>query len=219
MLKKAKFTQMIDGDKEDYQFLEALEVEYASAVGTRLYSALAALDNSLSGYQVTRLEHSLQVATRAYWDGADTDWIVSALLHDIGDLYAPYNHAQYAALILTPYVREQCRWVIEKHGVFQRKYYAEHTAGNPNERDQFRHHPLFDDAVYFCEVWDQASFDPNYPHLSLTFFKPMLLSVFSRPVNSTDVLRPNARVRLNDPKVSARRAAINAAIEPLLSEG
>lgn len=188
MIKIAKFTQMIDGDKEDYDFLEKLEIEYASQVGERLYNALLELDNSLSGYQVSRLEHSVQAATRAYREGADVDWIVSALLHDIGDLYAPYEHDQYAAIVIGPYVREQCRWVVEKHGIFQRKYYAEHTGGDPNARDQFSDHPWYSDAVYFCEKWDQTSFDPQYNSLPLVFFKPMLLQVFSRKAHDAKVV-------------------------------
>ena len=59
---------------------------------------------------------SLQAATRAWRDGADIDWVVSALLHDIGDIYAPYNHDEYAATIIRPFVREQCSWVVQKHG-------------------------------------------------------------------------------------------------------
>lgn len=207
MLTVAKFTKMIDGDKEDYEFLEELEVGYASKVGERLYDALADLETSLSGYQVSRLEHSLQSATRAYRDGADIDWIVSALIHDIGDVYAPYNHDQYAAVILAPYVREQCRWVIEKHGIFQRKYYAEQTGGNPNARDVFLNHPLYDDAVYFCEQWDQTSFDPGYQSMPLDFFKPMLLEVFARPVNDPAVLRPDIREPLNCAATAKARAA------------
>ncbi|MGB1238134.1 MAG: HD domain-containing protein [Pseudomonadales bacterium] len=207
MLKVAKFTKMIDGDTEDYEFLEKLERGYASKVGERLYDALADLETSLSGYQVSRLEHSLQSATRAYRDGADTDWIVSALIHDIGDVYAPYNHDQYAAVILSPYVREQCRWVVEKHGIFQRKYYAEQIGGNPDARDQFKDHPLYNDAVYFCEMWDQTSFDPEYDSLPLEFFKPMLLEVFAREVNQPEVLRPDVREPLNCADTAKARAA------------
>lgn len=211
MINIAKFTKMSDGDKEDYDFLEALEVEYASAVGERLYTALSQLDSSLSGYQVTRLEHSLQSATRAYRDGADIDWIVSALLHDIGDMYAPYNHDQYAAVILAPYVREQCRWVIEKHGIFQRKYYAQHTNADPDARERFIDHPCYEDAVYFCGVWDQTSFDPEYQNLPLTFFRPMLMEVFTRKVNAQETLQPGVRVSLNCSDTAAQRATEIAA--------
>ncbi|MEI6098872.1 MAG: peptidase, partial [Alphaproteobacteria bacterium] len=87
-----KFTAMKDGDREDYEFLTIHETEYAAKTADRLLGALEQLDESLSGYQITRLGHSLQAATRAWMAGADVDWVVSALLHDIGDIYAPYNH-------------------------------------------------------------------------------------------------------------------------------
>ena len=119
---KVKFTEMKHGDREDYEFLTEHEIEYASKTAERLLSAMVDLDESLSGYQISRLGHSLQAATRAWRDGADTDWVVSALLHDIGDIYAPYNHDEYAAAILKPFVREQCAWVVEKHGDFQKLY-------------------------------------------------------------------------------------------------
>jgi len=115
-MKEVKFTQMKDGDEEDYNFLTKHEVEHTKGTADRLLKALVELDQSLSGYKVTRLGHSLQSATRAFHSGADIDWIVSALLHDIGDIYAPYNHDEYAASIIRPFVREQCTWVVEKHG-------------------------------------------------------------------------------------------------------
>jgi len=211
MLKVAKFTRMIDGDKQDYDFLEKLEREYASKVGERLYTALNQLDSSLSGYKVTRLEHSLQSATRAYRDGADIDWVVSVLIHDIGDIYAPYNHDQYAAIVLAPYVREQCRWVVEKHGIFQRKYYGEQTGIDPDAREQFLEHAFYEDAVYFCEYWDQTSFDPDYPHLSLDFFKPLIMQVFSRKAFNTEVIQPNIRVALHNPLLAAQRKSAELA--------
>ena len=108
MINKVKFTQMKDGDKEDYDLLTEHEIAFSNGTADRLLKALVELDESLSGYQVTRLEHSLQAATRAWKDGADIDWIVSALLHDIGEIYPPDNHDEYAASILRPFVREQC---------------------------------------------------------------------------------------------------------------
>ena len=171
MINKVKFTQMKDGDKEDYDFLTEHEIAFSIGTADRLLKALVELDESLSGYQVTRLEHSLQAATRAWKDGADIDWIVSALLHDIGDIYAPYNHDEYAASILRPFVREQCSWVVEKHGDFQMVYYAHHVGGNPDKRLAYKEHPSFEDCATFCERWDQASFDPHTPTNRLNFFK------------------------------------------------
>ncbi len=190
---RVKFTAMKDGDKADYDLLHPLEVEYASGTADRLLNALVSLDESLSGYQVTRLGHSLQSATRAHRDGADVDWVVSALLHDIGDIFAPYNHDEYAAAILKPFVREQCTWVVEKHGDFQMLYYGHHVGGNQHKRDAYRGHIYFDDCATFCERWDQASFDPGYPHEDVEFFRNMVREVFARAPYNPDVIRPGHR--------------------------
>ena len=184
---------MKDGDKEDYTFLINHEVEYTKGTADRLLCALVELDKGLSGYQVTRLGHSVQSATRALNDGADVDWIVSALLHDIGDIYAPYNHDEYAASILRPFVREQCAWVVEKHGDFQMLYYGHHVGGNPNKRDDFKNHPFYDDCATFCERWDQSSFDPNYHSKPLEFFADMVQEVRTRTAYDPNIIRKGAR--------------------------
>ncbi len=188
-----KFTAMKDGDKEDYEFLHPLEVEYASGTADRLLKALVTLDESLSGYQITRLGHSLQSASRAERDGADTDWIVSALLHDIGDIFAPYNHDEYAATILRPFVREQCAWVVEKHGDFQLLYFGHHVGADQHKRDQYKGHKYFDDCAEFCERWDQSSFDPDYDPLPLDHFEARVHEVFARQPYDPDILRPGHR--------------------------
>ena len=193
---RVSFTQMKDGTKEDYEFLTAHEIEYTKGTAERLLNALVSLDEGLSGYQITRLGHSLQSATRAQRDGADIDWIVSALLHDIGDIFAPYNHDEYAAAILRPFVREQCTWVVEKHGDFQMIYYGHHVGGNPNKRDSFAGHPYFDDCVEFCERWDQASFDPSYDMLPIEVFAPMVHEVFARAPYDPAVIQPGVRLPL-----------------------
>ncbi|MGI9354302.1 MAG: HD domain-containing protein [Rhizobiaceae bacterium] len=200
-----KFKAMKEGDREDYAFLAEHEVEYASKTGQRLLKAMEELDESLSGYQVTRLGHSLQSATRAWRDGADIDWVVSALLHDIGDIYAPYNHDEYAAAIIRPFMRDQCTWVVEKHGDFQKLYYMHHYDGDPNARERYRGHRYFDDCETFCERWDQASFDPDYENLPLSFFAPMVDEVFGRKAYDARVVRDGKREPLMDEAVAAGR--------------
>jgi len=195
-MKEVKFTQMKDGDKEDYHFLTKYEVEHTKGTADRLLKALVELDQSLSGYKVTRLEHSLQSATRAFHDGADIDWIVSALLHDIGDIYAPYNHDEYAASIIRPFVREQCTWVVEKHGIFQMLYYGQHVGSNPHKREKYRDHIYFQDCSDFCELWDQKSFDPNYDTKSIDFFTSMVNEVFARKPYDPLVIKQNERISL-----------------------
>lgn len=205
-MEKVKFTAMKDGDAEDYAFLTGHEISHASRTGERLLDALVQLDEGLSGYQITRLGHSLQCATRAWRDGADIDWVVSALLHDIGDIYAPYNHDEYAAAILKPFVREQCTWVVEKHGDFQRLYYAHHLGGDRNTREKYRDHPCYDDCAAFCELWDQSSFDPSYAHEPVEFFRPLVAEVFARKAYDPAVTRPGQRVALTDPELARERA-------------
>ena len=192
-MEHVKFTAMEDGDREDYDFLTRHEIEHTKGTADRLLKALVELDEGLSGYQITRLGHSLQSATRAERDGADTDWIVAALLHDIGDIYAPYNHDEYAASILRPFVREQCTWVVEKHGDFQLVYYGEHVGANPDKRDAYKGHAYFDDCADFCARWDQSSFDPAYDTLPIAHFADRVHEVFAREPYDPDVIRPGAR--------------------------
>ena len=195
-MKEVKFIQMKDGDEEDYHFLTKHEVEHTKGTADRLLKALVELDQSLSGYKVTRLGHSLQSATRAFHGGADIDWILSALLHDIGDIYAPYNHDEYAASIIRPFVREQCTWVVEKHGIFQMLYYGEHIDSNPHKREKYRDHIYFQDCSDFCELCDQKSFDPNYYTKSVDFFAPMVSEVFARKPYDPIFIRRNERESL-----------------------
>jgi predicted HD phosphohydrolase len=203
---KVKFTQMKDGDKEDYDFLVRHEIDHTKGTADRLLNALVELDEGLSGYQITRLGHSLQSATRAWRDGADDDWVVSALLHDIGDIYAPYNHDEYAATILKPFVREQCRWVVEKHGDFQLVYYAKHVGANPDKRDAYLGHKYYYDCAQFCECWDQRSFDPTYDTLPIEFFAPMVRAVFAREPNDPAIMGAPDQP-LKNAEVAAERAA------------
>ena len=203
---RVSFTQMKDGTKEDYDFLNAHEIEYTEGTPDRLLKALVDLDEGLSGYQITRLGHSVQSATRAWRDGADTDWVVAALLHDIGDIYAPYNHDEFAAAILKPFVREQCTWCVQTHGDFQMLYYGHHLDGfDRHKRERHRGQPYFDDCAAFCERWDQASFDPDYPALPLEFFAPMVREVFARKAYDPDVIRPGSREPLQAPDIAAKR--------------
>ena len=174
------FTQMKDGTRADYQLLHRLEGDYLASLPDRLMAALRRLDDGLAGYQVSRLQHSLQAATRAEADGADIEMIVAALVHDLGDDLAPDNHSQLAAAIVRPYVRAEVTWVVEMHGVFQMIYYGEHVGLDPNGRDAYRDHPWFDSCANFCERWDQASFDPGYPTKPLEHFEPMLRVIFGR---------------------------------------
>ena len=77
--------------------------KFIEGTADRVLNFVDTLTKTLEGYQVSRLEHSLQTTTRALKDGVD-EMIVATLLHDIGDELAPLNHAEYAAAVLKPYV-------------------------------------------------------------------------------------------------------------------
>ena len=162
-----------------------------------MLKALVKLDESLSVYQVTRLEHFLRSAIRAWKDGADTDRIVSVLLHNIGDLHTPYIHHKYAASILRPFLREQCSWMVEKHGDFQMLYYVNHAGGNPDKSLAYKENPYFEDCATFCACWDQASFDPANASQPLEFFQDMVREVFARSPYDPEVLRAAKRQPLS----------------------
>ncbi|NKB50605.1 MAG: HD domain-containing protein [Rhizobiaceae bacterium] len=179
---------MKHGTLEDYQLLHELEKPFLALTADRVLEELHRQgDVSLEGYKITRLDHALQSATRAHREGADIDWVVGALLHDIGDGLAPQNHDRMSAEVIRPFVREEVSWVVEHHGIFQMLYYGHHYGWDRNARDQFKDHPSFDACAEFCERWDQSSFDPDYEAESLEFFEPMVREVFGRKAHDNDV--------------------------------
>ncbi|MDA9816335.1 HD domain-containing protein [Alphaproteobacteria bacterium] len=186
---KVSFKRMDEGSASDYALLDEFETDYIKGLPDRIIHSLQRLDDTLGGYQVTRLQHSLQSATRAEADGADIELIVAALIHDIGDELAPENHSQLAACIIRPYVRAEVSWILEMHGVFQFKYYADKVGLNPDERERWRNHPWFDSCEQFCRDWDQVSFDPDYETKPLSYFEPMLRQVFSRPAFDRNITK------------------------------
>ena len=187
---KVSFTAMKDGTHEDYEILAKLEKPFLALTADRILTELRQSgETTLEGYQITRLEHALQSGTRAMRDGADIDWIVGALLHDIGDGLAPQNHDRMSAEVIRPFVRWDVAWTVEHHGIFQMLYYAHHYNWDRNARDRFRDHPVFKNCEQFCERWDQSSFDPEYPMEPLDTFEPMVKEIFNRKAYDPKIIR------------------------------
>ncbi|WP_209008478.1 HD domain-containing protein [Roseibium polysiphoniae] len=180
-MKTVSFTQMKDGTKADYDLLAEQEKPYHVLTADRILAELRRQgEDTMSGYKITRMEHGLQSATRAYREEADIDWVVGALLHDIGDGLAPQNHDRFSAEVIRPFVREEVAWTVEHHGIFQMVYYANHYGWDENARDRFKDNIYFRSCADFCERWDQSSFDPDYPTEAVEFFEPMVREVFAR---------------------------------------
>ena len=187
---QVSFRHMIDGTREDYLLLQQLERPHMAGTAERVLRELRRQnEESFEGYQISRLDHALQTATRAERDGADIDWIVAALLHDIGDGLAPQNHDRFAAEMLRPFVREEVTWAVEHHGAFQMVYYAHYYGWNQFEREKYRDSPYFQGCAEFCGRWDQAAFDPDYPTETLEHFAPLVHAVFARKAYDPSVVQ------------------------------
>lgn len=180
-----KYTRMDQGDEEDYHLTAELFDRSRCVVGhaDAVLDHLKFLLGDPIGHQIDRFEHSLQTATRAFRDGRSEEYVVMALLHDIGDTLAPHNHGDIAAGLLKPYLNEELHFIVKNHAIFQ-GYYFWHLDGrgrDRNARERFRNNPFFEATAEFCEKYDQPSFDPAYDTLPLRTFEPMLRRVLAAP--------------------------------------
>ena len=181
---RAKFHAMVDGTQEDWMKIAASSAEFNRGLATRVLDHLKLLDGDFGGFAVDRLEHSVQTATRAHRAGKDEEYVVCALLHDIGDTLGSANHADIGAAILKPFVSAENHWMLEHHGVFQGYYFFHHLGLDRDMREQFRGHPAFEHTAQFCHLYDQPAFDPAYDSMPLEAFEPMVQRVFSSVKNS-----------------------------------
>jgi predicted HD phosphohydrolase len=181
---QATFRRMQDGTAEDWKIIADAFKPFAKSLPDRVIDHLLLLKGDCGGFPVDRLTHSLQTATLAHRDGRDEEYVVCALLHDIGDTLGSYNHPDIAAAILEPFVSPENHWMVKHHGIFQGYYFFHHLGMDRNIRDRFRDHPLFAQTAEFCAKYDAPAFDKNTETLPLEFFEPMLRRVFEKPKNS-----------------------------------
>lgn len=181
---KAQFRHMKDGTAEDWNIIADNFGEFGKGLPGRIMDHLKLLQGDFGGFQVDRYTHCLQTATLAYRDGKDEEYVVCALLHDIGDTLGSYNHADVAAVLLEPFVSEANRWMVAHHAIFQGYYFFHHLDMDRDMRQQYRDHPYFSRTIEFVSKYDSPAFDPDGEVLPLEFFEPMIQKVFSRPVRS-----------------------------------
>lgn len=181
---KAGFTQMADSTRDDWAIISRSHDAFQKALPKRILAHLKLLDGDFGGYAVDRLEHSIQTATRAYRAGMDEEYVVCALLHDIGDTLGSSNHQDVGAAILKPYISEKNHWMVEQHALFQGYYFFHHIGLDQHARERHRGHPYFEYTAEFCHLYDQTAFDPNYDTMPLEAFEPLVYRVFSTVKNS-----------------------------------
>jgi predicted HD phosphohydrolase len=181
---RAQFHAMVNGTADDWSKIASATREFGRELPDRVLAHLKLLDGDCGGFAVDRLTHSLQAATLAHRDGMDEEYVVCALLHDIGDTLGCHNHSDVAAAVLKPFVSEENHWMVEHHGIFQGYYFFQFIGLDQNMRDRFRGHPSFERTAMFCARHDQNAFDPQYDTMPLAAFVPMVHRVMERPKRS-----------------------------------
>jgi len=184
MTARASFTRMQDSTRQDWQLIGGEFMQFVQGLPERVMRHLQLLEGDYGGFPVDRYTHSLQTATRALRDGRDDEYVVCALLHDIGDTLGAFNHPDIAAAILKPFVSEENLWMVQHHGIFQGHYFFHHLGMDRDMREQFRGHPHFERTAEFCELYDNPAFDPAGETLPIVEFEPMLRRLFAQPRNS-----------------------------------
>jgi predicted HD phosphohydrolase len=181
---RATFSSMELSTADDWKAIGAEFPATAAAAADRVLAHLKLLDGDMGGFPIDRYQHSLQTATRALKDGKDEEYVVCALLHDIGDTLGCYNHFDIAAAILKPFVSDANLWMVQHHGIFQGYYFFHHIGLDRDMREQFRSSPHFGLTEEFCALYDNPAFDPKGETLPISEFEPMVRRVFSTVRNS-----------------------------------
>jgi predicted HD phosphohydrolase len=176
---RSTFTRMDESTKEDWDIIVGAVINHAhTQVYPNVMAQLEALSGGHGGFAVDRLTHCLQTAYLAEQAGKDEEYIVCALLHDIGDVLAPFNHPDIAAGILKPYVSEANHWMVQNHGTVQGYYYFHYLGLDRNERDSLKDHEFYDHCEEFCAKFDMPAFDPDMTAPPLSHYEPLLGAMF-----------------------------------------
>src|SRR6266850_6148588 len=160
MEQRAEFKSMKESTKADWDIIVARYQSFAKELPSRILAHLRLLGGDSGGFAVDRLQHSLLTATLAHKAGEDEEYVVCALLHDIGDSLGSWNHPEVSAAVLKPFVSEANHWMVEKHGLFQGYYFFHHVGMDRDVRERFRGHPSFEHTA-FTEPAEQVAETPQ----------------------------------------------------------
>lgn len=168
------FRALTEATQSDWVGIVRADNAFAKGLPDWLLGHMTLLESGCHGFAIDRLQHCLQTETRAFRAGEDEEYVTCALVHDIGVILAPANHAEFGALILRPFISAQNYWMLHHHGIFQGYYFNHFLGADCNARERFRGHPHFEYTAHFCHQFDQAAFDPNYDTMPLKAFEPMV---------------------------------------------
>jgi predicted HD phosphohydrolase len=178
-IRRTSFKTFAESKQEDWDIIVPGLLRTQDLVADHLIGQLRGLRHDHGGFPVDRLEHTLQTATRAQRDGRDDEYVVCALVHDIGDVLAPFNHAAMGAAMVKGLASEANHWMLEHHGIFQGYYFWDYIGLDSKARDAYRESPYFEYTEEFCAKYDQTAFDTDYRSEPLEHFEPLLRSFFA----------------------------------------
>ena len=189
---RTNFKQISESTKEDWQLIMQEQLKFIGTLPDRIMAHMLLLDEDYGGFPIDRLQHCLQTAELAAEAGEDDQYVVCALLHDIGDTLGSTNHPDVAAAILQPFISEENHWMIKHHGIFQGYNFFHHLGLDRNMRDKFENTENYARTKRFVELYDDPAFDSSKPKLQLSLFEDQLRGVFSNPINSIyrDAMNP-----------------------------
>lgn len=180
----ATFAKMSQSTAEDWAVIAQEAKHFAAGLSGRILTHLELLNGDFGGFPIDRLQHCLQTAELAAEAGEDEEYVVCALLHDIGDTLGSTNHADVGAAILEPFVSEENHWMIKHHAIFQGYNFFHYLGLDRNMRDQFIDHPYYQRTARFVARYDDPAFDASKPKLELKTFESMVHNVFAMPKKS-----------------------------------
>ncbi|MCH7788414.1 MAG: phosphohydrolase [Acidobacteria bacterium] len=176
---RATFKTMDQSTQQDWDLIMGQHGQLNEALPGRVVDQLRLLGGDYGGFPVDRLHHSLMTAHLAETDGQSEEYVVCALLHDIGDILCPNDHPSIAAAILKPFVSEGHLWMVANHGVFQGYHFWHFLGGDRNAKDRFLDHEYYDLTEEFIAKYDCPAFDGDYKTPPLEHYVPMLESVLT----------------------------------------
>ena len=176
------FRNLREADKGDF---DRMGVEYDRDVTQKtLDNLLAMLEKQASftgGASVTLKEHNVQTASRALRAGEDDETVAISLFHDVFEDLAVKNHGELSAAMLAPWISPKSQWLLAHHEIFQGYYYFHYYGVSNTTRDMFQNHPYYNWTATWCELYDQAAFDPTYESEPLEKLIPSVQRVLSKP--------------------------------------
>ena len=181
---KASFKSFTESTKEDWAIIIGEQRTFVSGLPDRILNHLRLLEGDYGGFPIDRFQHCLQTAERAADAGESDEYVVCALLHDIGDTLGSYNHADVAAAMLQPFISEANHWMIKHHAIFQGYNFFHHLGMDRNMRDKFKNSEHYEHTERFVAKYDNLAFDPSHPELSLKLFAPMVRQLMAQPKQS-----------------------------------